>query len=450
MNTIFLGGDNGYDHGTEFAGSQAETAWNLALSAGVERIILHDAQISNLAQHTNGKVVGADGTYKTYEELVAKMEEYLSVYCNKEGFYGIRLGDEPALSKAENFGYVYKAVKQAAKNLGKDDIYILLNLLPLESAALGSFAESGDADIRASYKKYIETFIEAADADEICVDSYPFKPDGTAGGERVLTGHYVSMQVLAEVCEEHGVSACFIVQSFEMVYTKGNSANGYMRIDNANDMCMQIASLLGFGIEDFAFYTYMTCDVTGTSYSATDGSSFITSTGATTDIYDYAKGAIANAKAVYALLNDFDYGGSKMLVSSSASAYGSVYTSTYSYSNTDSGISVGAGSFDNSYSFKDLVSVSNDNSIMLVTELTGSVSNVYMFQNVLSDHYATALGTKTMKVTAQFDPAYEKALVYAFNADGTVGTWQTVKLTDGVFTADIANGLAVYVMPYNW
>ena len=454
LNTIFLGGDNGY-YNNGFAGSQAETAWDLALASGVERIILHDAKISNLAQHTAvGKLIGANGKYATYDLLVKDVQNCLSVYYQKEGFYGIRLGDEPDISKAENFGYVYRAVKQAAKNLGMDDIYILLNLLPLEHAALVSFVGADHADVREAYREYIEAFIVAADADEICVDSYPFKPSTTLGGyvlsERVYKGHYVCLQVLAEVCKEYGVSATFVLQSFEMIYKSGSSANGWVRIDNANDMCMQVASALGFGIEDFAFYTYVTMDLAeDDAYKAEDGSSFITKTGETTDVYNYAKGAIANAKVVYSVINDAQYNGSKMFVSSSASSYNSIYTSTESYTNATAGISASAGSFDNSHEFVDLVSVANDNSIMLVTEFVG-VNNVYMFQNVLTDYYANKLGTKTMTVTAQFNPIYQKALVYTFTADGVAGTWQMVTLTNGAFTAQIDNGLAVYVMPINW
>ena len=450
LNTIFLGEDNGYNHAVAFAGSQAETAWNLALSSGVERIILHDDKISNLAQHTAvGKLIGANGKYASYDLLVADVQNWLSVYYQKEGFYGIRLGDEPAIGKAENFGYVYRAVKEAAENLGMDDIYILLNLLPLEHAALESYAGADDVDMREAYKEYIEAFVLAAGADEICVDSYPFKPDGK-GGDAMLRGHYVALQVLAEVCKENGVTASFVLQSFEMVYRKGYTTNGWERITSANDMCMQVASVLGFGIEDFSFYTYVVRDDSNDeSYSSGEGSSFVNKDGSTTDIYTYAKNAIAHAKAIYPILNTVNYNGSKMMVSDSASAYGDYYTSTYSYVKAEAGINVAVGSFDNSHEFIDLVSVSNDNSIMLVTELVG-VNNVYMFQNVLTDAYATALETKTMTVTAQFNPTYQKALVYTLTANGTVGTWQTVTLTDGLFTAEIANGLAVYVMPYNW
>ena len=450
LNTVFLGGNNGYNHANAFSGSQTETAWNLALKNGVKRIILHDDKISNLAQHTaEGMLIGANGKYASYDLLVADVQNWLSVYYQKEGFYGIRLGDEPAIGKAENFGYVYRAVKEAAKNLGMEDIYILLNLLPLEYSARASYAGADDADMREAYKEYIEAFVLAAGADEICVDSYPFKPDGN-GGETMLRGHYVSLQVLAEVCKENGVSAAFVLQSFEMVYRNGYTTNGWERITSANDMCMQVASVLGFGIEDFSFYTYVVRDDSSdTSYSSGEGSSFVNKDGSTTDIYTYAQGAIAHAKAIYPVLNQVKYNGSKMMVADSASAYGDYYTSTYSYVNAEAGINVAVGSFDNSHEFVDLVSVSNDNSIMLVTEFVG-VNNVYMFQNVLTDAYATALGTKTMKVTAQFNPTYQKALVYTFTANGTAGTWQTVTLTNGVFTADIPNGLAVYVMPYNF
>ncbi len=451
LNTIFLGGNNGYNHSYAFEGSQAETAWNLALAGGVKRIILHDDQISNLAQHTAaGALIGANGRYATYDLLVADVQNWLSVYCNKEGFYGIRLGDEPDISKAENFGYVYRAVKEAAKNLGMEDIYILLNLLPLEDSALRSFTGADDADISEAYREYLEAFVVAADADEISVDSYPFKPTGTPNTERVYKGHYVCLQILADVCKEYGVSATFVIQSFEMVYRNGNTSNGWVRIDNANDMCMQVASVLGFGIEDFAFYTYLNRDDTNdSSYASEDGSSFVTNAGDTTEVYNYAKGAIAHANAIYPILNTVKYNGSKMMVSDSASTYGSIYTSTYSYANETDGINAVAGSFDNSHEFIDLISATNDNSIMLVTELVG-VNNVYMFQNVLSDYYATKLETKTMTVTAQFNPTYQKALVYTFTADGMAGSWQTVTLTDGVFTAQIPNGLAVYVMPCNW
>ena len=386
--------------------------------------------------------------------MVADVQNWLSVYYQKEGFYGIRLGDEPVIGKAENFGYVYRAVKEAAKNLGMEDIYILLTLLPLDDAALGSYAGADDSDMREAYREYIEAFIVAADADEISVDSYPFKPSSISNGqviaERVYQGHYVCLQVLAEVCKEYDVSATFVIQSFEMIYQNGTTTNGWVRIDNANDMYLQVASVLGFGIEDFAFYTYVTLYLSeDSSYKAEDGSSFIGKDGTKTDIYTWGQGAIANAKAIYKVLNEVDYNGSKMFVSTSASAYNSIYTSTYAYSNAKTEVNVAAGSFDNSHEFIDLVSVSNDNSIMLVTELTG-VNNVYMFQNVLTDNYAVKLGTKTMKVTAQFKTSYKKALVYTLNADGTVGAWETVTLENGVFTADIPNGLAAFVMPINW
>lgn len=372
----------------------------------------------------------------------------MQTYCYKDGFYGLRVGDEPSIDKAENFGYVVKAIKDAAKQLGVE-CFVLLNLLPCsEPAALDSFCDGNDADIKSAYAEYVSAFIDAGKLTEISVDSYPIKPDGY-GGERFLKGHYVCLQTLAEVCAAKGVKATLVVQSFEMVYTNGYTSNGWERIDNVNDMYLQVASALSFGIKDIAFYTYVT-HADSDSYASEDGSSPVTENGEKTEVYNYLRSSIAQAKGAYGLLNNFTYSASKLSVHSSANTYSGIYTSTSAYSNATSSVSVSAGTFANANSFKDLVSVSNDSSIMLVTELTSKHFNAYAFQNVLTKNYADKLGASQMTVTAQFNSYFTGALVYEFSTSSSSGVWKKVALTNGAYEVSLPYGCCAFVIPICW
>ena len=130
------------------------------------------------------------------------------------------------------------------------------------------------------------------------------------------------------------------------------------------------------------------------------------------------KGILANNQKFAPTVLQFDYKGSKTYGSADHLAEVTVSDSFAKLSN----FSVSTGS-------------------ALVTELYDDENNNYMYMamNVLDPDADVTAETVTMTFNG-----YTNVLVY----DGN-GNFTTVALTNGVYTATLTNGEAVYVIPYN-
>ena len=448
---------------TAWDASAAKQAFNLAKQAGIEKIILRDDRLyiklfdanfsrSGRDENARASLIGSGCMFATEAELDAYVAACMAPYIHNELLYGIGLMDEPESENVLVYGQLYRSIKRVAKQVYGKDIYIQMNLLPLdEGGAWDKYCDNyQDLTLEEAYREYLVSYIEATGVEELSIDYYPFKP--TNGG-RFVNGFYSCLQIYAEVCQEYGVEASFVLQTFEYVHSGDLSVlNGYRKLTDVREMYLQMNSALGFGMQDIGFYAYEvkpsddvktvlgeTLYFDGDYYWTADGS-FITPDGTTTDTYSYAQEVLAYTKAVREYLKGYSYNGAAISVSSAASAYESAYKSTSGHTMTDGSVSY--VDFEDS-DFTCISSVENDKDIMLITELynEGNDKYMYMVQNVLDPAYESAGNTTEMSVTISFGAEYSQVMV-VMN-----GVASTVDLVNGVYTTTLDLGEAVFLQP---
>ncbi len=461
----------GYNGTDNWETCDTKKAWNAALAAGVDRIFFVDGRIGSLLMSgdelptlypkdeldENGKVVLDE------DKLTAYVKECLSTYFNEEGFYGLSLGDEPSYKYSESYGAVAKAIRKAAKELTEEigaanlknaigeegKPYLHVNFLPIDSGGLRSerfqtyktdedgnelLDENGNRIVLTfteSYTKYIEDYILAMEPDRISVDIYYFRGSG------ISPGAYACVQILANLCKQYDISLTFCLQSFEM-YPGTGTTPIYRRVDKS-DMRMEMESLIGFGVDHFAYYTYATDTVNSSEDTrSVSGSAFVDYNGNPTNIYYWGKELMANAKKFEKVVLNYKYQGARMYQTQMTATFG---TGAYFASNIEpvSGTSI---QFDNSYQFAKLKDVSFDNDVLFVSELKDSANDKYMYfvQNCI-DPANGDLGNTTETVTVDFGSEYN----WVAEFDG--GDLTYVKLDGGKYEKLLSAGYGVFLIP---
>lgn len=431
FNVLMLTGTAGYDGETEWEKSECYRAFSAATQAGINRIIISDRRINNLIERKDA-LIGEDKQFKNEEELKEEVKRYLQTFSKEQAFYGVTLRDEPDYTYTKAFGWTYRAIKQAAKELGMDDIYIHMNLLPYDSV-YSRFAKEFDFDnMGDAYRNYVRNYLEATGADRVSVDVYAFRNLGIAGA------FYTTAQVYSKLGKELGVDITFCLQSYAM---KSN----YFRKVGKSEMLLELYSLMGFGFDDFAYYTYQPAE---TSNSAPIDSSFMNADGSLTNIYYYGQEAMSNAQAMSDIILNYEFLGSKFYTTEIAIFDISCYltgpagnVSVLDEEGKTKKIS-SALNFDNSHEFQKVNQVKFDNDVVYVSELYDNDNDLYMYmvQNVIRPQNAQ-YGRTDEKITITFDEEFTHV---AELKDGNV---KYVKLDDGKYQKTLSAGHAVYLIP---
>lgn len=433
FNAIFLTAKNGYN-GEGWKGSNSEKCFELAKTVGIKKVILDDYRIIDLVR--NKELIGEDCQFDSQESLEKFVKDCMRDYAHEKSLFGLRICDEPNLPQLKQCGLVYRAVKKAAKELGMEYIYVHLNMLPLVGdAKIVSPNDGVERTPDQNYEYYLSAFIEATGADTLCVDNYPFRPRQNGG--IFLLGYFTGLQILRRVCDKYGVNMAFVLQSFEMIHkTKPEATAGFRRLSTVNEMMLQMNSVLAFGVSEISFYTYSNHGSSETSpYRSMDGSSFITTDGAKTRIYEFGKAAISHAKKVAEKLKDYKFSGAKILVHESCpQECEELYVGQGEF-NTLGGKIKGAG-FDNSYVLDGVKDIEIDSDILLVTELKKGNGKMITLSNVLDIVYKYSIAPMTVKI----DLGVGKVKVLKRNK------WSEIELKDGIYTTELNVGEADYLI----
>lgn len=442
MTAVYLTGVNSFcfQGEEEWESSNTKKCFEFARNAGIERIIMRDNRLYiELIEEKN--LVGENGRFKTERELDDYVRNCMKPYAKEKGFYGLGLRDEPTWRHIENCGLVYRSIKRVAKEFGHENIYIQINLNPMIAPAYPlmdpNFAQMTEAEV---YEKYIDAYLTATGADLISVDNYPFRPSYTGG--RFLEGYYSCFQILLKQCQKHGARLAFVLQSFELIHkTIPTATAGYRKITSINEMFLQMNSVLGFGIRDIAFYTYEPDEQSEESpYRCEDSASFVTRTGEKNAIWYYGKTVIEHAKALEPILCRYDYVGSRISVHESVKFCQKHYLESEGIAFSDGTKKEPSALFDNTHTFARLESFSNDNDVMLITELKAEKENsyLYMVQNVIDSPYKFDL--VPMKVCLKFNENCKKIAIFRSKS------WETVKIDNGVWETELELGEAAWVI----
>ena len=420
--TIFLPQDTALYEGQDFATSDTKKALDMALEAGIKKVIITDRRIQSLSK-TNGGIVGEGKQFATTDELDAAVAGYLAPYKDHEAFYGLMLGDEPFYQMAESYGQMYKSIKRVCP-----DCFIQYNLNPITAGQAPEkiderfpALEEGEGEgldwketVALRYDKYLRLFLDATDADYIQYDQYPMKSE-----DRIDEYYIYGLQMVAEIAKEYGIDFYFVSQTYGQTDGISNP-----RMLSEADLYWLNNMLVGFGVKTISYFTYWTKWNNNTEHFI-DGNSFITWYGEKTKIYDWMKQIMAEEQKLASTILNFDYKTSK------------VYTKTPTV-------------FDSSHAiwtkktedFTAVKSVTVNKEVALITELYDDEKQNYMYmvQNIVDSMYKGSKAYQTVELT--FDSAYKYAVTFV------KGERSIKKLDDGKLTLKHKAGEATYVIPY--
>ncbi len=403
---------------------------------GIYKTILQDNRILYLSMRETA-IVGSGCQYATEADLDNYIYNCLKDYATYPGVYGVQLGDEPKYSMLSAYAAVYNSIRRVSEANGWD-LHIQYNLNPLNvtetvytnyyPASEGTYAwgnyryslgiRDRFTDTVTRYTQYINDFLDAMNPDSIMYDDYPLM-ENKSGGLEISDSYIPCLQIVAKAAADRGIKFYNVTQAYE------NNADGTTHRRQMTEAGAKWLNniLIGFGAKQIAYYTYYTrgeSDSTGDE-SYVDGSSFVDYNGNPTELY-YTMQEIMSDNQIFAqVVLQFNYKGSRVYGSTSANHLGE--------------ITVGS-------SFTKLTSFSVNTGSALVTELYDDENDNYMYMamNVLDpDTSSSTAETVTMTFSG-----YTMALVY----DGN-GKFSTEALTNGVYTAKLNVGDAVYVIPYN-
>ena len=370
--------------------------------------------------------------FASEEAFTEYVKDCLSDYKDVPGFYGIVLRDEPDYTYTESYAQVYRAVRRAAEELGIPDMYINVNLLP---GGTGNdvhtyYAKEGTySDHKEAYTNYMENFIKEAGLNRVCVDTYAFRGTG------FVPGFYSSLQIMRGLCDEYGADMSYCLQSFGMY----NGQTLVYRGIGKSEMYLELNTLMGLGVDEFYYYTYMPMTRVSTNGAmALEDYSFLNRSGERTNVWYAGQQIMAEAQAFANVILNFRHLGNN-LFTSEVSNFG---TGAYLSSAADRYTNNSTIDYDRSYEFKLLKGLEQDNDIAFVTELYDDANGLYMYmlQNVIDPGNGED-GNTDMTLTADFGEEYEWA------AEFNCGQLRYVKLDGGKYTKTLSAGYAVFLIP---
>lgn len=430
LNMLLVNGKNAYN-GEPWEDSDSNIAFTNAYAAGITKLLLKDNRIDSLIEDKDTANIPED-------ELVETIKGYLSVYIDKDGFYGVSLRDEPNVSYTPSYTAVYKAVKKAAKKLKGDDydIYIHVNLLPAgqQTKVCTGSARIAEPDtyetFGEAYYNYLSGFVKGGGMNRVSVDTYAFRGTGFA------SGFFPSLQIMRKVCDENNARMEYCLQSF-MMYSGQTLV--YRNVSKS-EMMYELNTLIGMGADTFGYYTYQ--PPTNGGWSATginfiEDYCFLTRDGKKTNVYYYAQELMSQVQSFANVVLSYDHTGSRLFVKDMPTFTTAYHTTSLVDEATNTAMQV-----DDSYEFKLLKGFTFDNDVAFVTELYDDDNDLYMYmlQNAI-DPINAEDGSIDMTVTADFGKEYK------YVAQFDCGELSIVKLDDGKYQKNLSAGYAVYLVP---
>ena len=436
--TIYFPQNDCLIDGTESSIAKAKRLIDDLAKVGIHKTILQDNRILHLSLKESA-IVGSGLQFADEAALDAYIYECVKDYADYPGVYGIQLGDEPKYVCLEAYAAVYKSIKRVNQTYGFN-LHIQYNLNPLNFTQVVYEqyypATSGTYDWNnyryiindskrytacvARYTQYINDFLDAMQPDSIMYDDYPLMENKS--GTLVMSDTYIPcLQIVAKAAADRNIKFYNVTQAFE------NNADGSTHRRQVTEAGAKWLNniLIGFGAKQIAYYTYYTrgeSDSTG-GESYVDGSSFVDYNGNPTDLYYTMQNVMSNNQTFASTVLQFDYKGSRYYSGSSVSSD----KSQVSRSLTSS-------------SFSKLSAFSVDKELALVTELYDDENNNYMYMAMNISNPDVGLYTQNVSLTFN---GYTHVRVYRD------GEFTNVALTNGVYSASLNAGEAVYVIPYN-
>lgn len=418
--TIFFPQSLAAYYGEDWETSETKKAMDLALEAGMDKVIIHDTRIQDLSRVTGG-LIGEGKQFATEADLDAVIESYMAPYIDHPAFYGVMLADEPFYPLVEAYGQMYRAIKRV-----HPEVFVHYNLLPItagnEADKIDSrfpALEAGEGEglsefevVALRYEKYLRAFIEATGADYVQYDQYPLQASA------IDEYHIYCMQMVTELAKEYNLDFYFINQTYAQV------GNKMTRELSQDDLYWINNMAVGFGAKTISYYTYWTKrEHNNTPYA--DGVSFMTWRGEKTNTYHWMQQIMAEEQKLAPTILNFDYVTSKVYFK-----YPTVFVSEHASLTLETP------------DFTALKGFEINKEIALVTELYDENNNNYMYmvQNIIDPQYKGSKVYQTATLT--FDSKYKYAVIFE------MGERTLVRLDNGTLTLKHIPGEATFVIPY--
>ena len=403
--------------GFNFERSDLKKVMDLTQEAG-GKLIVTDYRLYAMVQKDGS--VGEGKLFENEEAIDAVVRKYMESYVNHPAFYGLQLCDEPDYWYFAGLGDVYKSIQRCYPGTK-----VFMNKLPPvtgirvgddeafpvptqeeKQAMLDQGYSVNLAEFLASWKKYLEMFLDATGAEYIMYDQYPL------GSDYIGQTYVCGLQIAAKLAKERNVDLILVSQT----YTP-DSAN--TRTLTEEDLRWLNNMSMGFGIDQIAYYTYWQRS------EQTYCNAFMTYYGDKTSVYYDMQKILTENQKFAPVIKSFDYVTSGWF--------------TQKFSSYDaSHIQVCAkGSF---AKISDFVC---DKETVLISELYDNGNNryMYMIQNAIDPAYKASTTYQTATMT--FTESYAYAVVWK-NGEQSV-----VKLVGNKYSVTQHPGEAVYVIPFN-
>ncbi len=289
MNVLFLQKNAVGYAGEPFETSEMKKVLDEAYAGGFDKIILCDDRLHALSTKTS-PLIGEGCPFTDENALVEYCKECIAPYKAHPAFYGVYLLDEPTWKTLPQVSATYRALKKA-----KADIFVQTNLLPMAgdaeavtgqgktSASLFvdvSLPENQGITLAQAYRKYLETSVLLAGADNITMDSYPireggpYKDSGNYGNPDwykeggvdkeepnyyLLPLHFATLQILAETGKKYGIPIGGVSNSCSMTKVRDDEDKKLVashKAPDGQDIRYQVNAYMAFGAKIFSYYIY--------------------------------------------------------------------------------------------------------------------------------------------------------------------------------------------------
>jgi len=396
-------------YGEDWETSMCKKVMDIAYEAGVEKFIVGDQAFYELSCQADG-IIGEGKKFPTEQALDEFVADRIKNYSKHPAFYGLYLKDEPHSYLFKSFGQIYRSVKRVCPTA-----FVYCNLLPLDTLRWMDerYPQGGDLFERRS--KYLNLFLDETGADYIMYDDYPF-----CYAKENKIYYLRCLQNAAGICRDRKVTFNFVAQSFSMKI--GNS--DYYWVPNEQEMRYQLNLLLGFGIKELGFFTYMTHGNNDLGENFPNDGAMLTRDGKRTQLYYDTQKVLKELWGIIPLVSKFEY---------RHSAY-DVETFSSNFKQLDFALNE---KLDNVESFK------TDKEGVLVNELYDEKNDQYLYVVTnLTDVRLESMAGVAQNTKLLFDKRFTKADIYVN------GKWQTVELCGGETEVSLLPGDTAYIMIY--
>ena len=394
-------------YGEEWKTSMCKKVMDIVQEAGIPKYIVGDQAFYEYSRYIGG-VIGEGKPFASEEELDAFVANRIKDYSQHPIFYGIYLADEPHFYFFKSFGQLYRSIKRVCPKA-----FIYCNLLPLDTLRWMDERYPKGGDLFERRTKYLEMFLDETGADYIKYDDYPFCYNKE---NKVL--YLRCLQSAAEICRDRKLTFSFVAQSFSMKI----NGHDYYWTPNERELRYQLHLLLGFGVSDLGFFTYMPHGANSVESFPDDGA-MITRKGEKLPLYYEVQKLIKELHEIAPVTTKFRYNHSAYDV-----ATFHTFLKQLDYAKNEK--------LDNVDEF------ATNSEGVLINELYDEENQQYLYRVINVAEIRSEISDVVQNTTIRFDKKFRYADVYE------KGVWTKKTLEDGVLTTSLLPGEAAYVLIY--